>query len=93
MKPHSKLLDDDQDRFACPHPRRTRASTAAFDETSTRLLNSIHAFCVMPSQPVGGALFVDTGSTLDVMHEITFRGNSLAIMYHLELVWVSAQAL
>ncbi|CAN0430440.1 unnamed protein product, partial [Ectocarpus sp. 12 AP-2014] len=30
---------------------------------------------------VGGAVFVDVGSSLDVMSKITFLGNSLAIEY------------
>lgn len=38
-------------------------------------------------QQVGGALFVDVSSTLDVVHEITFQGNSLAIEYDLG-IWV-----
>ncbi len=32
-------------------------------------------------QQVGGAVFVELGSSLDVMNKITFLGNSLAIEY------------
>ena len=44
---------------------------------------------MLPScmQQVGGALFVDVGSSLDVMNEITFESNSLAIVYDLG-IWV-----
>jgi len=43
-------------------------------------------------QQVGGAVFVDVGSSLDVMNEITFLGNSLAIEYDRGL-WVSEKEL
>lgn len=41
------------------------------------------------SQEVGGAIFVDIGSSLDVMNKITFQGNSLHIEYDMGL-WVRA---
>ncbi|CAN0379514.1 unnamed protein product [Pylaiella littoralis] len=37
---------------------------------------------------VGGALFVDTGSSMDVMNDITFEGNSLRLDYDSPGAWV-----
>lgn len=38
-------------------------------------------------QRVGGAMFVDFGSSLDIVNEITFLGNSIQIEYYLG-IWV-----
>lgn len=43
-----------------------------------------YLFC---EQRVGGAVFVDVGSSLDIVNEVTFLGNSIQIEYDLG-IWV-----
>lgn len=50
-------------------------------------VNGIECLSVCVMQQAGGTLFVDVGSSMDIMHDITFLGNTLAIQYDLGL-WV-----
>lgn len=54
-----------------------------------RLLNGRMCFCQRVSQQRGGAFFVGTGSSMDIMNDITFMGNTVA--YESLAYWVRLQ--